>query len=93
MATDASPIRADLVTAVTKAIHIGYPGVPVFPTMSAGASDSMWFRHENIPSYGVSPLFMKDSDRFAHGLNERVPVGDVGPSVAYMLSLFTDLSK
>lgn len=93
VATDASPIRADLVAAITKAIHIGYPGVPVFPTMSAGASDSMWFRHENIPSYGVSPLFMKDSDRFAHGLNERVPVDAVRPSVAYMVSLFTDLSK
>jgi acetylornithine deacetylase/succinyl-diaminopimelate desuccinylase-like protein len=93
VATDASPIRTDLVDAVTKAIHLGYPKVPVFPTMSAGASDSMWFRNEHIPSYGVSPLFMKDSDRFAHGLNERVPVGDVQPSVTYMLSLFTDLSK
>ncbi len=93
VATDASPIRPDLVAAVTKAIHIGYPGVPVFPTMSAGASDSMWFRNEHIPSYGVSPLFMKDSDRFAHGLNERVPVGDIPPSMAYMLSLFTDLSS
>jgi carboxypeptidase PM20D1 len=93
VATDASPIRPDLVAAITRAIHIGYPGVPVFPTMSAGASDSMWFRNEHIPSYGVSPLFIKDSDRFAHGLNERIPVDDVRPSMAYMLSLFTDLSK
>jgi acetylornithine deacetylase/succinyl-diaminopimelate desuccinylase-like protein len=93
VATDASPIRPDVVEAITKAIHLGYPGVAVFPTMSAGASDSMWFRDEHIPSYGVSPLFIKDSDRFAHGLNERIPVGDVPPSVAYMLSLFTDLSK
>jgi carboxypeptidase PM20D1 len=93
IATDASPIRSDLVDAVTKAIHIGYPGVPVFPTMSAGATDSMWFRNEHIPSYGVSPLFIKDSDRFSHGLNERVPVGDIPPSMAYLLSLLTDLSK
>ncbi|MBV8147083.1 MAG: M20/M25/M40 family metallo-hydrolase [Gammaproteobacteria bacterium] len=93
VATDASPIRPDVVAAITKAIHIGYPGVPVFPTMSAGASDSMWFRNEHIPSYGVSPLFIKDSDRFSHGLNERIPVADVRPSIAYMLSLFTDLSK
>jgi acetylornithine deacetylase/succinyl-diaminopimelate desuccinylase-like protein len=92
VATDASPIRPDLVAAVTKAIHIGYPGVPVFPTMSAGASDSMWFRDRHIPSYGVAPIFMKDSDRFSHGLNERVPVAAVPPSIAYMLSLFTDLS-
>jgi len=93
IATDASPIRADLVDAISRAIHLGYPGVPVFPTMSAGASDSMWFRNEHIPSYGVSPLFIKDSDRFSHGLNERIPVGDVPPSMAYMLSLLTDLSK
>ena len=42
---------------------------------------------------GVSPLFIKDSDRFSHGLNERVPVDDIRPSVAYLESLFTDLSK
>jgi acetylornithine deacetylase/succinyl-diaminopimelate desuccinylase-like protein len=93
VATDASPMRSDVVDAITRAIHLGYPGVPVFPTMSAGASDSMWFRSEHIPSYGVSPLFIKDADRFAHGLNERIPVGDVPPAMAYMLSLFTDLSK
>jgi acetylornithine deacetylase/succinyl-diaminopimelate desuccinylase-like protein len=91
--TDASPIRADLVAAVTKAIHIGYPGVPVFPSMSAGASDSMWFRHVNVPSYGVSPLFIKVSDRFSHGLNERAPVADIAPSIDYLLSLVTDLSR
>jgi acetylornithine deacetylase/succinyl-diaminopimelate desuccinylase-like protein len=93
VATEASPLRPDLVEAVTRAIHVGYPAVPVFPTMSAGASDSMWFRNEHIPSYGVSPLFIKDSDRFSHGLNERIPVGDVRPSMAYLLSLFADLSK
>jgi acetylornithine deacetylase/succinyl-diaminopimelate desuccinylase-like protein len=93
VATDASPIRPDVVEAITRAIRIGYPGIPVFPTMSAGASDSMWFRNEHIPSYGVSPLFIKDSDRFSHGLNERIPVGDIKPSMAYMVSLFTELSK
>jgi carboxypeptidase PM20D1 len=93
VATDASPIRSDVVAAITRAVHSGYPGVPVFPTMSAGASDSMWFRNEHIPAYGASPLFIKDSDRFSHGLNERIPVGDIRPAMAYMLSLLTDLSK
>ena len=93
VATEASPIRPDVVNAITRGIHLGYPGVAVFPTMSAGASDSMWFRKEHIPSYGVSPLFIKDSDRFAHGLNERIPVSDVPPAMAYMLSVLTDLSK
>jgi len=93
VATDASPIRQDLVTAVTKAIRLGYPGVPVFPSMSSGASDSMWFRHENVPSYGVSPMFIKSSDHFSHGLNERAPLADIAPSITYLLSLVADLSK
>jgi carboxypeptidase PM20D1 len=93
VATDASPIRKDLATAVTKAIRLGYPGVPVFPSMSSGASDSMWFRHENVPSYGVSPVFIKTTDHFSHGLNERVPVANIPPSITYLLSLVTDLSQ
>jgi carboxypeptidase PM20D1 len=93
VATDASPMRADVVGAINRALQLSYPGVPAFPTMSAGASDSMWFRNRHIASYGVSPLFIKDSDRFSHGLNERIPVDDIRPSIAYLLSLFTDLSK
>jgi acetylornithine deacetylase/succinyl-diaminopimelate desuccinylase-like protein len=93
VATDASPLRPDVATAITRALHASYPGVPVFPSMSAGASDSMWFRNLHIPSYGVSPLFIKDSDRFSHGLNERIPTDDIRPSMVYLLSLFTDLSK
>jgi carboxypeptidase PM20D1 len=93
VATDASPLRPDVLAAITRALHASYPGVPVFPSMSAGASDSMWFRNLHIPSYGVSPLFIKDSDRFSHGLNERIPTDDIRPSIVYLLLLFTDLSK
>jgi carboxypeptidase PM20D1 len=93
VATDASPLRPELVKAIDKALHASYPGVPVFPSMSAGASDSMWFRNMHIPSYGIAPLFIKDSDRFSHGLNERIPVADVPPSITYLLSLFRDMSK
>jgi acetylornithine deacetylase/succinyl-diaminopimelate desuccinylase-like protein len=90
--TDASPIRPDLVAAVTKAIHIDYPGIPVFPAMSSGASDSEWFRRDGVPSYNISPVFIKRSDQFSHGLNERVPVANIAPSIRYYSSLFTDLT-
>ena len=42
--------------------------------MSSGATDGVFYRAAGIPTYGTSDLFMKDSDSFAHGLNERVPV-------------------
>jgi carboxypeptidase PM20D1 len=93
VATDASPLRPDLVAAMTKAIDTVYPGTPVFPSMSSGASDSMWYRYHGVGSYGASPVFMKDSDDFAHGLNERVPIANSRPGVDYYLMVVRDLSK
>lgn len=90
---DASPMRPDFIAAVNKAMKATYPGVPVFPSMSSGASDSMWFRSRNVASYGASPTFSKDSDDFSHGLNERAQVSNIAPGITYYLSLFTDLSK
>jgi acetylornithine deacetylase/succinyl-diaminopimelate desuccinylase-like protein len=73
-ASDASPLRNDVVAAVTKAVHQGYPGVRIVPTMSSGATDGVFYRASGIPTYGTSELFIKDSDSYAHGLNERIPV-------------------
>ena len=61
--------------------------------MAAGASDSMWFRSVGIPSYGISPTFIKESEDFSHGLNERTPISNIAPGIDYYLSLLTDLSK
>ena len=83
----------DYVAAVDKAMGRIRPGVPVFPSMASGASDSMWFRSKGVASYGASPTFIKDSDDFSHGLNERTQVSNIAPAITYYLSLFTDLSK
>ena len=53
----------------------------------------MWFRYHGVPSYGASPTFLKESDDFSHGLNERTPVMNIAPGITYYLSLFADLSK
>ncbi len=93
VATEASPMRPDFIAAVNKAMKQIYPGVPVFPAMSSGASDSMWFRYRGVASYGASPTFSKDSDDFSHGLNERTQISNIAPGITYYLSLFRDLSK
>jgi hypothetical protein len=46
-----------------------------------------------MPSYGVSGLFQRAEDSFAHGLNERVPVNEIAPAVAHWRTLVTELSK
>ena len=89
----ASPMRADFIAAVEQAMARVYPGVPVFPSQSSGATDSMWYRALGVPSYGASPTFSKDSEDFAHGLNERVRLSNVRPGMHYYLSLLTALTK
>ncbi len=91
--TPASPLRADVVAAVTKAVAAGHPGVKPTPAMDAGASDSVFYRALGIPSYGVSGLFMKESDVFIHGLNERIPVAAIGPALDHWRVLITELAK
>jgi acetylornithine deacetylase/succinyl-diaminopimelate desuccinylase-like protein len=93
VASDASPLRKDVMTAVTKAVHANYPGLSIVPSMSAGATDSMHFRALGVPSYGVSGLFMKDSDEFSHGLDERVPVSSIDGALAHWESVLKDLAR
>ena len=93
VASDASPLRKDVMNAVTKAVHARFPGLSIVPSMSAGATDSMHFRAVGVPSYGVSGLFMKDSDEFAHGLDERVPVSAIDGALAHWDSLLKALAR
>lgn len=93
ISTPASPIRAEFVAAIKAALAGPYPGVAIFPSVASGASDSMWFRHFGAPSYGAAPMFMKPSDEFAHGLNERAPVAAIAPGIDYFLSLVPALTK
>jgi acetylornithine deacetylase/succinyl-diaminopimelate desuccinylase-like protein len=88
----ASALRQDVLEAVTRAVHERHPGVPVVPSQSSGASDGIYFRAAGIPTYGVSETFIKESDEFAHGLNERVPVQSFYDGLEYWHSLVTDLA-
>ncbi|MGH8240431.1 MAG: M20/M25/M40 family metallo-hydrolase, partial [Steroidobacteraceae bacterium] len=88
-----SPLRPDLIAAVTKAVHATHPGVRIVPNMSAGATDSMHFRALGIPSYGVSGLFMKPSEDFSHGLNERAPVAAIDGALTHWEILLKALAR
>ncbi|MEP6880957.1 MAG: M20/M25/M40 family metallo-hydrolase, partial [Dokdonella sp.] len=72
-----SPLRTDVMTAVTATVHERYPGLDVVPGMSSGATDSMYFRNAGVPSFGVDPTFSKPGDSFAHGLNEKLLASEV----------------
>jgi len=74
-------LRPDVLKAVTAAVAARYPSIPIIPSMSAGATDSLYFRALGVPCYGVSSLFQRGEDGFAHGLDERVPVSGIAAAL------------
>jgi acetylornithine deacetylase/succinyl-diaminopimelate desuccinylase-like protein len=90
--SDASPMRKDVFDAVSRAVHARHPGIPVIPMQESGASDGIFYRAAGIPTYGVSETFIKDSDAFAHGLNERLPVQSFHDGLDYWYDLLKILA-
>jgi carboxypeptidase PM20D1 len=89
----ASPLRSDVMAAVTKSIHAQYKGLSIVPSMSAGATDGMHFRANGVPTYGIAGLFMKASDDFSHGLNERAPVAAIDGALAHWDGVLRELAR
>ncbi len=85
----ASPLRDDVVEAVTAAVQARYPGTKVIPMMAPYGTDGLQTRSAGIPTYGVMGIFVKDSDNFAHGLNERVRVRDCFGAQEYWKTVLT----
>jgi acetylornithine deacetylase/succinyl-diaminopimelate desuccinylase-like protein len=67
-------IDADFLHTVEAVNQSVYPGVPLVPTMSSGATDSKYLRLKGIPAYGVSGIFYDMDDVRMHGRDERVGV-------------------
>ena len=91
--SSASPLRPDLLAVLKKAVGARGGTIPIIPDMSAGATDSVFFRAAGISSYGVSGMFIRPEDVFSHGLNERVPAAAIAPALDHYHLLLTELAK
>jgi acetylornithine deacetylase/succinyl-diaminopimelate desuccinylase-like protein len=89
----ASPLRPDVVAAVSAAVHALYPDVEVVPDQPSFATDGSFLRAAGIPTYGASGLFIRPGESFAHGLDERIPVASFYNTVVYWYTLLTTLGS
>lgn len=67
-----SPLTPEIISAIEETAQEMWPGVPVIPTMSTGATDALYLRRAGIPVYGVSGVFGDIDDVRAHGRDERM---------------------
>lgn len=64
-----------------------FPGVPVLPAMSSGATDGRYFGPAKTPVYGVPGIFGDPDGNGAHGLNERMRVQSLYDGRDYLFEL------
>jgi acetylornithine deacetylase/succinyl-diaminopimelate desuccinylase-like protein len=69
-----------------------WPGIPVLPIMSTGATDSLYLRNAGIPAYGHSGLAADIFDVRAHGKDERVGVQAFFTGQEYLYQLVKQLA-
>jgi len=83
--------REDVTAAITRSIHRRHPGVAITPYLEAGATDGLVYRAAGIPTYASSGIFMRPSDMFFHGLNERIPVAAFYGAIDHIHDLAEEL--
>ena len=64
-----------------------FPGVPLLPSMSSGATDALYFGPVKLPIYGVPGIFGDPDGNGVHGLNERVRVRSLYDGRDYLFDL------
>jgi acetylornithine deacetylase/succinyl-diaminopimelate desuccinylase-like protein len=70
-----------------------FPGVPLVPTMSTGATDGIFLAAVGIPTYGVPGAWGNPDGNGVHGLNERIEIKSLMTGRAYLYELVKAYTK
>ena len=68
------PLSEAVMGPVRKAAAQLFPGTPIVPAMSTGATDGRYLNLAGIPTYGLTGMFSDPDGDGVHGLNERIRV-------------------
>jgi len=69
-----------------------FPGAPVIPAISTGATDGVYLGAAGIPTYGVPSVWTDPDGNGTHGLNERIEVKALYTARDYLYDLVKTLA-
>jgi acetylornithine deacetylase/succinyl-diaminopimelate desuccinylase-like protein len=81
------PLNPRVIGPMEKVAAKHFPGVPLVPTMSTGASDAIYMAPVGIPTYGVPGFWSGPEGSGAHGLNEHMSVKSAMAGRDYLTDL------
>jgi len=88
-----SPLNPEIQQAIKQLTEEFWPGIPLVPIMSTGATDSRFLRNVGIVTYGHSGLASDMFDIRAHGKDERLLVKAFFDGQEYLYRLVKTLSS
>jgi acetylornithine deacetylase/succinyl-diaminopimelate desuccinylase-like protein len=88
-----SPLRPDVMNVVESLTKQMYPGAIVVPVMSTGATDGLYLRNGEIPTYGIDGTFGDMEDVRAHGRDERMGVKQFYEGLEFQYRLINALAR
>ena len=87
------PLRADVFDPLHKVTEEMWPGMLIIPSMSVGASDSIYTMQARLPSYGIGGAAIEYNGNRMHGRDERLAVDSYYNSVEFFYLYLKALTK
>ncbi len=83
-----SPLSREILAPIEQVAAEFWPGAPLVPVMSTGATDGSFLRNAGIPTYGHSGMALEGSDSARiHGKDERLAVHSYHQGAEYLYRL------
>ena len=86
------PLNPAIIGPMEKLLARYFPGVPLIPAMSTGATDAVYTGGAGIPTYGVPGAWNDPDGNGTHGLNERMEVKSLYAGRDYLFDLVKELA-
>jgi acetylornithine deacetylase/succinyl-diaminopimelate desuccinylase-like protein len=88
-----SSLTSDLYTSIGRVAAKQFPGIPVVPFMSTGATDSIQLRLRTVQAYGLLPFPLAEEDFLRmHADDERIPIASFRKGVDFLYGVVSDFA-
>ena len=88
-----SAMPAAFLESVEALVEESWPGIPVIPEMSTGATDGLFVRNAGIPVYGVAGWLINLDDIRSHGLDEKIGIRQFHEGTKFWYRMLKEFSQ
>lgn len=86
-------LTRQIMAPIERAVERLWPGIPIIPVMTPGATDGRYLNNAGIPTYGMSGMFSAPGETNAHGLNEKIRVSSLYRGRDFLEAIVRDYAQ